>query len=134
MTAAEVKIQARDMIWHIRMAAEALEHSISSWVVVACESTEETPEDVKSQRIRCMNIIGELCRRLGTTVSMLGGEEKRYPLKENLRALIELCDERMKDLQLTPLRDQLEEQGRQEAEERRRRGENPESRRPRPGP
>ena len=83
LTGDVVKQNARDTIWHIRMAAEALEHSTYSWGVVARESTEETPEDVKSQRIRCMNIIGELCRRLGTMVSILGGDEKPYPLEEN---------------------------------------------------
>jgi hypothetical protein len=137
MTGDVIKENARDTIWHIRMAAEDLEHSISSWLAVAWESTEETLEDVKSQRIRCMNIIGELCGRLGTVASVLSGDDIPFPLRDNLRALIELCDERMKDLQPPSLRDQLEEQGRQQAEERCRRGENPEStdgRRRRPPP
>jgi hypothetical protein len=107
----DVKEQARNAIWHLRMAADAIEHSIPSLMAATSGSAEETPENVKQLRLHCRKIFAELYGKLGTAVSTLSDES----LKESLRELCNLCDERSKELNIS-LRDQLELQGRELAE------------------
>ena len=56
----QVRHAAHDVVWHIRLAANALERALEPWGGVAA-LVHNAPGEVQSERVKCTNIISGLC-------------------------------------------------------------------------
>lgn len=114
----QVKQVAHDLVWHIRMAAQALEHAADSHggVVVLDEGA---PEDVKRERARAVNLIAEMGAEVVSLGQMLRCEVDGS-FQGAAQQLIAKCDYALDVLKVNPLAEHLKEQA---EDERRRRKE-----------
>jgi hypothetical protein len=58
----QVRDAAHDAIWHIRLVATSLQHALRPWGGVAV-LLKNSPQEVHTERARCMNVISGLCGR-----------------------------------------------------------------------
>src|ERR1700685_3049374 len=111
LKAYQIRHAAHDVVWHIRLAATALEHTSGSWGCGAAR-VHGAPEEVQNERVRCMNIISDLCGQLIRSLNILRGQEERFDPEATATRLIEYCDVAMADLKVSRLRQILEDVGR----------------------
>lgn len=107
----QVRHAAHEVVWHLSLAATALEHASGPWGGVAAR-VHGAPEDVQKERVRCMNIISDLCGQLIRSLCILSGQEERFDPEATAARLIEYCDIAMADLKVSRLRQMLEDVGR----------------------
>jgi hypothetical protein len=108
-----VRRAANDVIWHIRLAANALEHALEPWGGVAA-LVHNAPAEVQHERVRFMNIISDLCGQLMRSLAILSGREERFDPAATVARLIECCEIAMADLTVGRLRQVLEDAARDE--------------------
>ena len=107
MNALQIRQAANEVVWHIRLAATALGHSLDPWGGVAAR-VHNAPVEVQNERAKCMNIVGGLCVQLNTILNIFSGREERFDPEANIERLIEYCDVAMADLKVSRLRRILE--------------------------
>jgi hypothetical protein len=103
----QVRHAARDVLWHFRLVASALEHASGPWGGVAAV-VRNSPAEVQNERMRCTNIISGACGRVIRFLNVLRGREERYDPDAVLEELIRYLDTAMAGLNVSRLRQVLE--------------------------
>jgi hypothetical protein len=113
----QVRHAAQDVVWHIRLAAIAFERALGPWGGVAAV-IQNPPAEIQNERVRCMNIIGDLCNQLIRSLNILSGQEERFDPEATAARLIECCEIAMADLTVSRLCQVLKDAAQGEAPDR----------------